>query len=87
VRQFHAILQAVDKQVKALELSVSSAEKAYRMQVQEYKLGIENNINVLAALDALVTARRSLDRARANRAAGVARLAAASGLGPWAEGV
>ncbi len=86
VRQLHATVMALENQVKSLELSVASASAAYKAQVQEYRLGIENNINVLTALDALVTARRSLDRARANRAAGVARLEAAASRGPWLEG-
>jgi len=63
VHQAEAKLSDTLAQAKILEKEKKKAKKSYDAQVKEYRLGLVNNLDVLAALNALTNIKQNRDRA------------------------
>ncbi|HOW27693.1 MAG TPA: TolC family protein [Elusimicrobiota bacterium] len=61
-RLYQAYLSAV-RQVAAYQESYAKAEKSYRLQQRDYRLGLVNNLDVVQAMVVMSDAKRYLDRA------------------------
>jgi outer membrane protein len=66
-------------QVEALDRAVELAQKSYDRQVEEYRQGLVNNLDVLTALNTLQGMRQARDRARYLIRTDLAQLLAACG--------
>jgi outer membrane protein len=64
VRSLHATLQADSLQVASLEKAAQIAEKNFKEQTREYRLGLVTNIEVLQSLTSYHEIQRSLFRAK-----------------------
>jgi outer membrane protein len=85
VREVQSSWQAADgslQQVRFLELAVQAAEKNWREQQKDYRLGLVTNLDVLQALNSYQEAKRSFDRARMQVRASLVALEAAAGEMP-----
>jgi outer membrane protein len=80
IRVLYDRLQADRGQVEALARAVELAQQSYDRQVEEYRQGLVNNLDVLTALNTLQGMRQALDRARYLVHTDMAQLEAASGL-------
>jgi len=65
-------------QREALKKSTDAADKSYRAQLRDYRLGLVTNLDVLQALTALQQNQRALDRARLSTKLDFLRLQAVS---------
>ena len=63
----------------ALENSTNAADKSYKAQLRDYRLGLVTNLDVLQALTALQQNRRALDRVRLSTKLDFLKLQAVSG--------
>ncbi|OGS33685.1 MAG: hypothetical protein A2474_04820 [Elusimicrobia bacterium RIFOXYC2_FULL_34_12] len=63
VKKYYQALISSLNQVKAYRESYEKAEKSYQLQLRDYKLGLVNNLDVLAAMTTMSDAKRNLDRA------------------------
>ncbi len=79
IRTAHAQTVSSRAEVEAFAQAVSAAEEDYRIQMEEYRLGLVNNLQVLEVLDRLQQARRDLAEARARAHVDQVRLAVATG--------
>ena len=61
VRTSHIQLQTALAQLAAYEMAFKRAERSYRLQVEEYRYGLVNNLEVLQALNTLQEAKKNLD--------------------------
>ncbi len=64
VRRLHGEFTSALEESHALEESATSARKSYEALREEYKLGLVTNLDVLQALDLLLSQRRARDAAR-----------------------
>ena len=60
IRDTYATLRGTIDQHLALERALAAAEENYRLEVQDYRLNLVNNLEVLQALEALQEARRDV---------------------------
>ena len=60
IRATYATLRGTIDQHRALERALAAAEANYRLEVQDYRLNLVNNLEVLQALEALQEARRDV---------------------------
>ncbi len=79
IRTAHAQAVSSRAEVEAFAQAVSAAEEDYRIQMEEYRLGLVNNLQVLEVLDRLQQARRDLAEAHARAHVDRVRLAVATG--------
>jgi outer membrane protein len=64
IRTLHQNLVASENEMKSLDVAVDLANRAYLRTKQDYRLGLNTNLDLLAALRALTDARRTFDQAR-----------------------
>lgn len=64
IRSAHSAVVFDLAQRDALENSTNAADKSYKAQLRDYRLGLVTNLDVLQALTALQQNRRALDRVR-----------------------
>ncbi len=79
IRTLHSTLVSQLAQVDELERARDSAEKSYQAQIQDYRLGLVTNLDVLQAMSAYRDARRALDQLKYNARINLARLESATG--------
>ena len=60
IREVFATLQAAMTRKAALDLALQAAEENYRLQVEDYRKSLVNNLDVLQALEDLQDARRDV---------------------------
>ena len=60
IRDAYVAAQSAIRRTEALEKALQAAEKSYQLQVQDYRLNLVNNLDVLQALQALEDARRDV---------------------------
>lgn len=63
IRQARATLLSTINQTNTLKVSYDKARKSYESQVEEYRLGIVNNLDVLQALNIMQQAKANFDTA------------------------
>ena len=82
IRQSHARTQSAIDRVIALEKALAAAEDNYRLQMEDYRRSLVNNLEVLQALQALEDTRREAIQARyeAKRQYWSLRVATGAGL-------
>jgi len=86
IRSLHQTVHSDQLASEALKKSVELAEKSYREQSREYRLGLVTNLDVLQALNAVQETRRALLRAQLGAKLDFARLEAAAGIRPAKKG-
>ncbi len=64
VREAYERVKAGHEQMESLALAATLAEKNYRRQAQDYRLGLVTNLDVLQALNTFQETKRSLDQIR-----------------------
>ena len=79
IQNVYAKLQAAVKRSAALELALQSAEENYRLQAEDYRLSLVNNLDVLQALQTLEDARRDVIHVKHEAAKLYYQLLAATG--------
>lgn len=79
IHNAYATLTADLARTTALEKALEAAEENYRLQAQDYRFNLVNNLEVLQAIQALEDARRDLIRARHDAKRAYWRLLVATG--------
>ncbi len=82
VRSAHQSLSGSLSQIQKLATALELAEKNYRVQTEEYRLGLVNNLEVLSSLSSLLETRLAYDQALLNAKLDAVRLAVAAGKEP-----
>ena len=62
IKRSYISFQSSLQQSKTLEEALKKSEESYKLQIQEYRLGLVNNLEVLQALNTMQETRRNLDR-------------------------
>lgn len=62
LRQLHHTLVASLAKAQSYRTAYEKAERSYRLQMQEYRLGLVNNLEVLQSMTALLDTKSSYDR-------------------------
>ncbi|MDO8734488.1 MAG: TolC family protein [Elusimicrobiota bacterium] len=62
IRQLHTSLESSVAQVSALKDAYNKAQKSYDLQVEDYRLGLVNNLDVIQATLTLLYVKSNLDR-------------------------
>ena len=79
IRDAYATLQGALARLAAIEQALDAAEASYRLQVEDYRVNLVNNLDVLQSLQQLQDARREAIRARHEAKRRSWQLLAASG--------
>lgn len=85
VRVVHSELATALTRAEKLQVAADAADENYKAQVKDYRLGLVDNLDVLAALSALYTARLQHERARTDAKLNAVRLGVAVGAAPAQE--